>query len=852
MAGSYKPCAGSALLLLLVSCYLSHICVSIRPAYQYNINAWRRGSTVSSGRTATANDRKPGTLDLPTLLRGTLYVVNVDGSLFKLARLEAESFQPQHLANSSAMYAHLRSIYPGENVGWAWYADTYAEDGWYRLEIRIDHDAPFPDIVKARAAGFVEGNLQGAHMYRYWTNYRVNEYRGRGEAPSQQLYDWLDEQYDWMTKKVHAATGWTRDMLAGRAPVPPPACGRGRCGNSSGNRNSSDVDAGGAGAGGDVVWSVSELLQPESQQQHQLQQPHPRQTGPQQIHQQSQQHQEQPQPHQQQQVLGDSDRRYWALAGLVAAQLEGLAAGFWAAAVEPGRNMTWQELYALNAIGDLYELNVLFPPTPEPSPSTAPPEPSHPSTPGAAPPPPPPPSYPPTSTTQGGAAAAAAPGPAVAAVKHLAVEGEVGDDTGPAGAATGGGGTEAVVRQGFTPVRQHSPPVRRYSPGHGEVGEYGYGELLECSAIIKVEELKEEEEEKEGEEQVEEEAEEVKKERETAGEDQEEEAEEGGLQRRRRRRVRSFWAAHNTWRSYYHMVRTWKVYDLPWGASGPLTVSSSPGLLHSKDDWYTTDKFVIMETTNGLYNKSLYDLIQPRCVLMWQRAQLANFGARSGSEWVDLFGRHNSGTYNNQWMVLDVPRLHSGRHSGLLWVLEQVPGAVRSRDVSQVLLRQGYWASYNVPYFPEIYNLTGYPHPSIYDTCPRAQIFRREQASLTSRAALMALMRLNRYKLDPLSGGLPNNAIAARYDLPAATDPAGQPRNWTRKAYGAVDAKVVDSESFPSGRTYVINGPTSDDQPPFSWAVPDPLLADIRHEGCVGEFRFGWQAYQSIAGPRGE
>ncbi|GIL72060.1 hypothetical protein Vretimale_537 [Volvox reticuliferus] len=254
-----------------------------------------------------------------------------------------------------------------------------------------------------------------------------------------------------------------------------------------------------------------------------------------------------------------------------------------------------------------------------------------------------------------------------------------------------------------------------------------------------------------------------------------------------------------------------------------------------------------METTNGIYNKELYDLIQPKCVLMWQRAQVANFGAREGSEWVDLFGRQNSGTYNNQWMVLDVQRLQQCG-SDVLWVLEQVPGRTISKDVTKVLLEQGYWASYNVPYFPEIYNLTGYPQPSIYSTCPRARIFSREQVGLSSRADVMSLMRLNRYINDPLSLGLPNNAIAARYDLPAVPDADGQPRNFTQRAYGAVDAKVVDLESFQERRTYVINGPTSDDQPVFRWSA-EPLFDTIQHEGCVDEFDFGWRSYESVVGP---
>jgi hypothetical protein len=36
-----------------------------------------------------------------------------------------------------------------------------------------------------------------------------------------------------------------------------------------------------------------------------------------------------------------------------------------------------------------------------------------------------------------------------------------------------------------------------------------------------------------------------------------------------------------------------------------------------------------------------------------------------------------------------------------------MPGLIRAADVTQVLRQQGYWASYNVPYFEDIFKASG-------------------------------------------------------------------------------------------------------------------------------------------------
>jgi hypothetical protein len=59
-------------------------------------------------------------------------------------------------------------------------------------------------------------------------------------------------------------------------------------------------------------------------------------------------------------------------------------------------------------------------------------------------------------------------------------------------------------------------------------------------------------------------------------------------------------------------------------------------------------------------------------------------------------------------MVLDLKRFQPRRQlqEGLLWVAEQLPGIVEAADMTQVLAR-GYWPSYNVAFFPNIYDMAG-------------------------------------------------------------------------------------------------------------------------------------------------
>ena len=65
-------------------------------------------------------------------------------------------------------------------------------------------------------------------------------------------------------------------------------------------------------------------------------------------------------------------------------------------------------------------------------------------------------------------------------------------------------------------------------------------------------------------------------------------------------------------------------------------------------------------------------------------------------------------------------------------------------------LLTGYWASYNVPYFEKVYNMSGYPEVVAkmgtdfsYQLAPRAKIFRRDEGKVVDLDSMKHIMRYN-------------------------------------------------------------------------------------------------------------
>lgn len=390
---------------------------------------------------------------------------------------------------------------------------------------------------------------------------------------------------------------------------------------------------------------------------------------------------------------------------------------------------------------------------------------------------------------------------------------------------------------------------------------------------------------------------------------------------------------HTTWWSYTSLLRIYKHYTTrlanPAIKCQRMSFPSYPALVSSMDDFYVLSTgLVVTETSNDVYDLDLYSLSSNQAALSWHRTRAANMLADNGPHWAEVARMYNSGTYNNQYMVVDLKLFEPGEQlrPGLLTVAEIMPGGWQVADTTQELER-GYWPSYNIPYFPEVYNRTGYPGvrehlrsrgrnghgngngstrtgatagaaaagasssslsssssssssshaPSLFDdvvaglsyqVAPRAKIFRRDSGDVRDLSGIKRVLRSNGWRSsnvenshnqnsgsndsnnrngnghgsdsnsvgsvgDPFSPS-PWDAICARGDLdPDSPD-----------AYGCYDAKVTSYRLALALQAEAVNGPAwaadGNGQPPFSWAK----WKGIAHRGMIDTYRTEFELHE--------
>jgi hypothetical protein len=313
---------------------------------------------------------------------------------------------------------------------------------------------------------------------------------------------------------------------------------------------------------------------------------------------------------------------------------------------------------------------------------------------------------------------------------------------------------------------------------------------------------------------------------------------------------RDVYFSHVSWSDYRQLHSVLKHYHLPCGefAKSPrVSLSTQIGLLSSVDDYYITQAgLLILETTIGVANNSLYhDYVTHRSVMNWMRSLLAAFTSQNVTEWTDQFLTHNSGTYNNEYYVLDAKLLQGNDRvpSNLLYYVLQIPGPFRFvDDLTDELYDEGFVASFNTIKNEAAVNFTMWytrigagPRGCLYHQCARYLIIKREAPRLNDFDVFRKFLRYSDYARDTFSlyEGVHHfaNTISARDDTSNLT---------TNPCHGGLNAKAAKaSEVITRMRFHGVNSPSDDPWGPFDWNAPS-LAGVPYHDGLPDIFNSGW------------
>lgn len=295
--------------------------------------------------------------------------------------------------------------------------------------------------------------------------------------------------------------------------------------------------------------------------------------------------------------------------------------------------------------------------------------------------------------------------------------------------------------------------------------------------------------------------------------------------------------SHNSWTDYRQLHGVLKQYILPlsYFRAQSVVLSTRLGQIGSLDDFYISDSnLMVFETTIMNQNVSYgADFMKPKAINYWIRALTAMFCAKGGRDWIDIFMLHNSGTYNNDYYIIDIEKLAPGEQpkSDLVWLVEQTPTDNKYYyDMTENLTTNGYLESFNVPRTKEIYDLMDYASHQDnalfieFTKNPRYLIAERELPKVQNFDQFKALGRFNQYLHDEYSHGDPLASLAARNDLNTSI-------NNSDFLLGSLDNKAVRaSEVFTRLHMHAVNSPTNTgDCPNFTWNFD--RLKDVAHDG---------------------
>ena len=304
--------------------------------------------------------------------------------------------------------------------------------------------------------------------------------------------------------------------------------------------------------------------------------------------------------------------------------------------------------------------------------------------------------------------------------------------------------------------------------------------------------------------------------------------------------------AHNSWTDYrcLHSILKKYIFPTPDFISPQVFLSTQMGLLSSPDDFFINGGgLMVFETTFTLQNRTLYtDYCKPQQVMNWMRTLLAMFTATNVYEWEDQFLKLNSGTYNNDYYVVDTKLLkRNGRaEKDLCHVVAQLPGPFRwVEDLTQELYEKTFVVSFNVPKIKAASDFMEYERAigvsagfCNYTECSRYLITTRESPRLKDFETFQHFMRYSGFERDYYS------IYQGRHDHSCTIESRGD-LGPNPGSHGGINTKATKASAvFTKMHLWTINSPSTEQYEPIDFRKPP--LNTLKHDGLLDVWNFSW------------
>ncbi|XP_055627939.1 putative phospholipase B-like lamina ancestor [Toxorhynchites rutilus septentrionalis] len=343
-----------------------------------------------------------------------------------------------------------------------------------------------------------------------------------------------------------------------------------------------------------------------------------------------------------------------------------------------------------------------------------------------------------------------------------------------------------------------------------------------------------------------------------------------------------------------------------------IVFTSYPAVLASLDDFYMLSGRKHKMVTAGIKiendNLNLWTKIDlVRSVSLAPRVMAANRLAHSGRVWAKYFARSPS-TGAKQWLILDMKRLDRridvsdeyaetdeqlmnnanvdksdseeqptesrilddyvdvdfeentrritsiGKISegGLFWVVDQLPGRLHAEDMTEKIIKDGYWLGNGVPIFKELADI-GHVKTNSTNT-QQHSIQEKILNNITDLDGLAKYIRQSAYRGDldqqnPTAFGnidmklfVETNASNGTFAFQAYSGPLYDPISDGQAAKRSVESTGTDDKENDVAARPIVHGSKNKRIKPFDWNAADQLEA--RHQGQPNVWNFGRQSPQ--------